>query len=644
VEHTTDSRAALLAESEAGIAWMSGATRWVHMAIPALFAALGVECVAIANAASRQTGANTQMMWWIGVLSIFVPAAIALLFAKVSRIEAVSILLTVGIALYLVKILFAPGMMWGYDELLHYRTLDSILRGHHLFTTNSLLRVSPFYPGLEAVTAVIIQITGLSPIQAEALVIAATRLLTVTSLFLIFERLASPSRLAAVATLLYMACPSFLYFDAMYAYESLALPLAFACIFALRAAQREDGRLRRTLNGAGALLLLAVVVTHHVTSFILVGTLVAWSIAEFVRDTRRESKQEIGQESSGGSIRWRARLRNLPGNGWVPLLGIVAVVGWLTTVAEITVAYLLPQLMSGVAELIRIIRREGTSRKLFESTGGHGAPMLERVVGIGSVLAILMLILLGMLYLRKRRPLSVLGALFTFGSLAYPATLALRFTKSGWQVGARLTAFIYAPLAFVMSAGIASFSTRKTRFPRLNGLLVTSVVALIFAGGIIAGTSPITRQPAPYDPGITSVPYDTESFAAASWVAKTLPSEGRFAADSAEGALIGSVGRQWQLSSEDSVSVSALLLAPAISDRERTIIRQGRIEYVLADQRIIGSSPLKGFIYEKWERMEYDYGSSVGSETVNKFDSVHEASRVFDSGNIQIFSLSRLLP
>jgi hypothetical protein len=53
--------------------------------------------------------------------------------------------------------------------------------------------------------------------------------------------------------------------------------------------------------------------------------------------------------------------------------------------------------------------------------------------------------------------------------------------------------------------------------------------------------------------------------------------------------------------------------------------------------------PLKGFIYEPWEKQVYDYGSSVSSATVNKFSFVRETSKEFDSGNVQFFDLHRLV-
>jgi len=644
IDRHGDMRGDLRAEADAGIRWVSEALRWTHVMVPVLLATLGVVCIGYADALALHGTPASAPLWWVGVLLIFVPALTTLLFVTISRSEAVVVLLVTGLALYAVKLLYAPGRLWGFDELLHFRTVDNLIAAGHLFSYNALLPVSPYYPGMETVTAVIVRLTGLSIVQSGLVLIGVARLLTVIALFLLLERIATPSKLAAPATLLYMTSPAFLYFDSMFSYESLAIALALACLFALRTAQLEEGRRRDRLNAVGALLLLAVVVTHHVTSFILVATLVAWTVVDLAHGRlRRKKARECGRLDARARKR-RVYLGDLPGSGWVPVLGVVAVLVWLTNVAEITVAYLWPQLMSGFIEVARIISFEGTGRQLFQSTAGHTAPPAERIVGIGSVLIILALIPFGIRYLWERRHTSVLSRFLAVAALVYPASLALRFTKSGWDIGSRATAFIYVPLAFTVAAGIESLISRDVKYVRLRVLTVVLALSLVFAGGIIAGTSPITRQPAPYDPGVAEVPYDTESLAAAGWTANTLGPGNRFAGDSAGGTLIGSIGRQQLVTSDATVSVSTLFLSPGFNTPEQTIVRNGRIAYVLVDRRIAGSEPLKGFIYERWERQAWDYGSTVSSETVNKFDVLRDASKVYDSGNIQIFGLQRLVP
>jgi len=632
------------AEAEAGIAWVSGGLRWKRVLGPALMVVLGLVCVGAADALARQGVPGVQPLWWLGMLAIFSPAAATLLFVKVSRTEAVFILSLVGLALYAAKLLYAPGVLFGYDELLHFRTADNLLTSGRLFAKNTLLPVSPYYPGMEVVTAALVQLTGLSITQAGFVLIGSARLLTVVAVFLLLERVAVPSRFAAPATLLYMACPSFLYFDSMFAYESLALALALVCLFVLHAAQLEEGSRRHLLNIVGAVLLLAVVVTHHVTSFILAGTLVTWTLVTLVNS--RRMRRDLGEAAGADvrSLRRRVYLSDLPGSGWVPILAVVAVLAWLLTIAEVAIAYLTPQILVGFSEIMRIIRMEGTGRQLFQSAGGHSSPLLERIVGIGSVLIILALIPPGIRYLWERRHSNVLSHFLAVGALAYPAILALRFTQTGWSVGSRATAFVYVPLAFAIAAGIEPLIARHIRHDRLGALLVVVAASLIFTGGIVAGSSPVTRLPAPYNPGTAEVPYDVESLAAANWAANTLGAGHRVVADSAGGLLIGSVGRQQLVTSEDGVSISRFFLTPDIDPGDRAMVRDGRIDYVLVDRRIAGVEPLKGFVYEPWEKQLVNYGKAVSLGTIDKFADARDASKEFDSGNIQFFEVHRLMP
>jgi hypothetical protein len=637
-----ESEAHLIAETEAGLTWVSGRLRWRILFGPALMAVIGVACGGVADALARHGNPGTQPLWWVGVLTIFVPAAATLLFVKVSRNEAVFTLLLVGLALFAYKLLYAPGMLWGFDELLHYRTIEDILATHRLFSPNELLPVSPYYPGMEAATAVIVQLTGLNIVQSGLVLIGVARALTVVSVFLLLERIAMPSRFAAPATLLYMACPSFLYFDSMFSYESLALSLSLVCVFVLRAAQLDHGTRRQPLNAVGAILVLAVAVTHHVTSFLLTAALVAWALIELINAIRVRKRASQAVRNDTLARRRHVYLIDLPGSGWVPALSVTAVLVWLLNIAEVAISYLTPQLMSGFNEVLRMIRFEGASRQLFQSTAGHSSPLLERAVGIGSVLILLVSIPLGIKYLWERRHSSVLSHSLAIGSLAYPAILALRFTRSGWDIGSRASAFVYVLLAFTVAAGIEPLIARRIRNSRLGATAVVLATAIIFAGGIVAGTSPVTRQPAPYSPGTAEVPYDVQSLAVANWAANTLGPGHRFAADSAQGTLIASVGRQRLVTSADGVFVSDLFLSPGFGNNSLSVIRKGRIDYVLVDRRITGAQPLKGFIYEPWEQQTWNYGSSVTSATVNKFDFVRDASKQFDSGDIEFFELHRL--
>ena len=104
-------------------------------------------------------------------------------------------------------------------------------------------------------------------------------MILVLALFLFSERVSGSARVAGIATLLYMANPNFIFWSAQFSYESMALPLAVLVIYAATRrteAIRADRHFGFTLT---ALLSIgAVVITHHLTSYLLVTFLVLWAL------------------------------------------------------------------------------------------------------------------------------------------------------------------------------------------------------------------------------------------------------------------------------------------------------------------------------------------------------------------------------
>ena len=65
-----------------------------------------------------------------------------------SRRERLALVVVLGFALFACKYLRDPIWWGGYDEFLHVRTANDLLAGG-LFAPNTLLDVSPYYPGME---------------------------------------------------------------------------------------------------------------------------------------------------------------------------------------------------------------------------------------------------------------------------------------------------------------------------------------------------------------------------------------------------------------------------------------------------------------------------------------------------------------
>ncbi len=204
----------------------------------AVVIAAGLWLVALGMGASRDSAPGAEALYWIGIVLIFVPAAVRAVSPQASRRERLGLVLAVALALNVVKLLHSPLMFTLYDELLHWRTVTDLLQSERLFGSNPLLPVSPDYPGLESLTAALAQILGWGAFPAALAVLAVAQVVFALALFLFFEQADGSARVAALAALIYMANPDFVYFDNQFAYESLALPLAMVALWAELRRQR----------------------------------------------------------------------------------------------------------------------------------------------------------------------------------------------------------------------------------------------------------------------------------------------------------------------------------------------------------------------------------------------------------------------
>ncbi len=367
----------------------------------AFLAALGLVVVAIGDTLARFDVVVAPLVWWLGLLLIVVPIGARLIGREAARRERIALVVLAGVALYGVKILGAPASFLMLDEFLHWATLDDIVVSGRLFTTNSILLASPYYPGLEIASDLLVR-AGFSTWEAGVLVVGLARVLLMVALFLLYERASGDSRLASVGALIYAANPGFLFFDAQFAYESLALPLAVFVMWCIQRREVASGvalpgppgpgdaarstRLARAghplaLTGVLLLAIGAVVVTHHVTALALSACLVVWALV-------------------GGLLRLRgARPGGLAGPA---VLAVTATAAWMLYVASVTVGYLVPALGGAVDQVFQLIAGDEGSRELFSSSTGVAAPAWEQVIAYGSVLVMVLALPVGLPIIRRR--------------------------------------------------------------------------------------------------------------------------------------------------------------------------------------------------------------------------------------------------
>ncbi len=145
------------------------------------------------------------------------------------------------------------------------------------------------------------------------LVVIASRLLMVLALFLLFEQITHSSRLAGIGLLIYMANPHFLFFDAIFNYETLALPLATFMLYILARYEIGDKN-HRPIIFIAWIVLAAVTITHHMTDYFFVGLLCLWAVVSLFRPSSRSTRLHLFAIALFGLLLALAYAFLLPGN------------------------------------------------------------------------------------------------------------------------------------------------------------------------------------------------------------------------------------------------------------------------------------------------------------------------------------------
>jgi Ca2+/Na+ antiporter len=603
---------------------------WGWLPVLCVTTAVGLFTIAVADRAGITGKPFAEWLFWLGLLIVFVPIAVRLLSAAAYRRERIALVIVLGMALYLVKFMHSPHGFTFADEFLHEYNAQETLRTHHLFNENPILPITPFYPGLQIVVDAVAVLSGLSPFASGIVVIGAARLVLALALFLFFEAIAGSSRVGGLATLLYMTNANFLFWLAQLSYQSLALPLALLLVFLIcRYAQTNDRTQRIAFGLAAVLILLTVVVTHHLTTYAVVGFVWLLTLLFLLFDRRKQANP------------W-----------WFAVIAYIAAFAWLKFVAPTTVDYLLPLMTSAFASLVQFATGQSGGRELFQSAAGYVAPLWERVVGIGSVVVTLLDLPGGLWRIwQSYRPHPFALALALMAP-AYFATLLLRFTGSSWEIGNRSAMFLYIGVAFVVALGIVELrlparAARLSTLPQprarsqwvwLTAPIFAVMVAIIFVGNAIAGWPPNDRLPRPYTVATGTQLLEPPGVWAAQWIKTFLGTGNRIAADGSNARLLLAYGRQYPLTGDD-VELRQMLIAPQVDHAVRETLRDHGIAYVFFDRRKISWDHMVGTFFDRNADVQAGTIQLFDASIIQKFDRDNTVDRIFDDGNIVIYDV-----
>lgn len=596
---------------------------------PALSVIMGFGLVAMAVTfdAARRSLDWAPAGFWVSLLTILVLPVVRLLGPNVHRSERLAIVTTLGLAFWWLTILRSPTQLTGYDELLNMRTLLDVVVSGRLFTENPLLLVNPLYPALPSTTQAITQISGVDPFTATIMVSGLMRTILVLALFLLFESVSGSAWIGAVASLLYMSNPDFLFFSASYVYESFAFPLAMVALWLLVERQTASAPTRRGLTFVALLCLGAVIAGHHLTTIAVAAALVIWTLTTAFR-------------------RWRGdRTANAQGVAGMAAIVIIAAVLWSLNVATEMIKYLGSLFLTTAQGAVGFLTGSGVGRTLFEATGVP-SPQGERVLILLTTLTIVVALPIGLVVLARmlgRRPVALLLAVVALG---YPASQALRLTSAGGlEIAGRANSFVYVGVAFVMALLAVRILSRSApgRSRRLLEGTIACLVLVMFGGGVALGSAPWSRLPGPFLVGGESRAVSPQGNAAAAWMLNHLGRDNRVAADRTNGALLGSAGLQRVVfDARDPIGLWPLYAAATLDDAAVAVLDAGAIRYVLVDRRLSTSLPLVGIYYDQAE-LQDRRTAPISAGALGKFDRDSSVDRIYDSGEIQLYDATRIV-
>jgi hypothetical protein len=586
-----------------------------------LFAATtgaGLVFMAVADTGARLGASWPEAMFWIGLLTLFVPLAVQTALPNVPRGPRIAYVVLLGMGLYGVKVLHAPVQFAFGDEYAHTRTAMDILASGRLFQGNPLSAVSPFYPGLEVVTAAISSITGLSIFASGLVVIGLARLILILALYLLVEQLTRSSRVAGLATLFYAGNPNFTFWSAQYAYESLALPLAVFILY-LAVMRARSAEPRRPFDIAIVLGIVSLTMTHHLTAYALFAILGAWSLAS--RLFRRWSSD------------------GLPAPDLATTVSGVAAAAWLLIVAPKTLSYLGAEAIGAIEGFLLLVTGARPIRTLFQGDLSLVSPAWERLVAFFAVALVATMLAVSLVLFVRRlrfrvvyRSNSLMYAL-AVGALLYFPFQAVRLVQGSAEISNRSGEFLFLPMGlFIAILWHHVFLDRGRAQLRLVAL--STIATLVFMGGVIVGIPRWARLPGSYLVSGDTRAIQDESLKASAWLRDTFGPNNRLIADQTNQLILGSLG--------DQTTVHGLSWVYFVDEVDRTALQAlttAGVRFIVVDRRLTTMLPISGSYYENGEPNAGRHTEPITPGQLDKFDETTALRRVFDSGNIAIFEL-----
>ena len=598
-----------------------------------IVSSLALFCLSLSQSLGRSGMHGAQTLFWLSFCAIFAGPVLRGVAVRTSRAERILMILIASMLTYLVKLIYSPTSFAHFDEYLHWVSLSSMLDTGRTFNKNTLLPISPYYPGLEASAAALKLLSGADDFVAAAVLVGIARLVTALLMFRLIERLTASSRAAGVGAFVFMGNSSFVLFDQQFAYESLAFPLFCGCLFLSCGVNRRHGSGMETRLTTLLLMILimGLTLTHHLSSFICACYLTAILLCDFVLGRREQ---------------WVSAL-------FIALAVVAFPVLWSRLSGAPTQSYLGLSLSLATEDILNLFSGAARLRGFFVATAGPPTPLALKLGGIVGTALISVGLAMGyfraiqrglgsaltfypvtMMYrLSQMRVVSSGLVVLAASTVLFPVTVALRLTPNGWEIGNRLGPFVFVGVSIVVGVAVRFF-LQINQSMVVTGGLAGAVVTIIFSG-MVAGWG-VDGLRGAYQISADALSIERMGIAASNWTATRLGAGNRFASDRVNQILLAGHGKQVSLTSlSEDIETSRLFMDENWGAEAVDIVSRARLEFILVDLRLTGGHPKFGY----FDTSSSDPKVELQARSLLKFNWVDGISRVYDNGYIIIYDV-----
>lgn len=556
---------------------------------------------------------DRPLLFWFGLVVCIGAVAAHGLRRGTRPWERVGGLGLLGAIMYLPYYLRSPTHALFSDDLYHRQVVQQIDEIGRTNVHPTLYPIPGEFPGLEQATLALHSLTGLGLGTLERLVPLATHTSMPLVAYVLARGVGLPSRTAFLAALIFVGNKAFFFFHSAFAYETLGMLFVMTTLALIAHAARERSPVRAYAVPV-LIALSATVITHHVSSYLLIVCLTL--IAVFALATR-------------------SRLRGVAVA--LPAIAIGLAAAWLMLRATAASSYLSTGIHARLTTIVNAITNEGSgTRKLFAQST---LPTSERMLGYVSTLAVLVLCLLGVyavFRLRRRRRFGPLTYTFVvFGPLLWMVS-APSIVTPGAELAYRSWPFLFLGVGMFGAIALRSVEQRlRHRPPLLAPALMVAAVTLIIAGGVVIGDNEAGRFPRPPETAAGPEAVTGDSIAAAEWFDRRVGRYNRFVADNGSQLVFATFGFQQALAYGNWLPFVAPTTAK-VPDRLRDL----GVGYVVVDRRVTELPPRYGYYFGQEELYSAGLafsGNAFPRKLIDRFDDVPTLDRIYDNGNIVIY-------